>query len=75
MSAVKPKPRSAGHFYATGNHLIDAANQLFLATVNQDVDKVDVDKVDVDKEEVSLRCQFAVIDLTPPLTNTQRSVR
>ena len=52
MSAVKPKPRSAGHFYATGNHLIDAANQLFLATVNQDVDKVDVDKVDVDKVDV-----------------------
>ena len=39
------------------------------------VDGGKVDKVDVDKEEVSLRCQFAVIDLTPPLTNTQRSVR
>ena len=34
-----------------------------------------VDKVDVDKEEVSLRCQFAVIDLTPPHTDTQRSAR
>ena len=32
-----------------------------------------MDKVDVDKEEVSLRCQFAVIDLTPPHTDTQRS--
>ena len=52
MSAVKPKPRSAGHFHATGNHLIDAANQLFLATVNQDVDKVDVDEVDVDKVDI-----------------------
>ena len=52
MSAVKPKPRSAGHFYATGNHLIDAANQLFLATVNQDVDKVDVNEVDVDKVDI-----------------------
>ena len=31
------------------------------------VDGGKVDKVvDVDKEEVSLRCQFAVIDLTPP---------
>ena len=39
------------------------------------VDGGKVDKVDVDKEEVSVRCQFAVIDLTPPLTNTQRSVR
>ena len=34
-----------------------------------------VDKVDVDKEEVSLRCQFAVIDLTPPHTDTQLPVR
>ena len=40
MSSVKPKPRSAGHFYATGSHLIDAANHLFLA-VNQQVDKVE----------------------------------
>merc|ERR1712130_196933 len=35
-----PKPRSAGHFYATGSHLIDAANHLFLA-VNQQIDKVE----------------------------------
>ena len=40
MSSVKPKPRSAGHFYATGSHLIDAANHLFLA-VNQQIDKVE----------------------------------
>ena len=39
------------------------------------VDGCKVDKVDVDKEEVSLRCQFAVIDLTPPHTDTQRSAR
>ena len=40
------------------------------------VDGGKVDKVvDVDKEEVSLRCQFAVIDLTPPHTDTQRPVR
>ena len=39
------------------------------------VDGVKVDKVDVDKEEVSLRCQFAVIDLTPPHTDTQQPVR
>ena len=67
MSAVKPKPRSAGHFYATGNHLIDAANQLFLATVNQDVDKVDVDKVDVDKvesevEKTSSQLEIDIVD-------------
>ena len=67
MSAVKPKPRSAGHFYATGNHLIDAANQLFLATVNQDVDKVDVDEVDVDKvesevEKTSSQLEIDIVD-------------
>ena len=67
MSAVKPKPRSAGHFYATGNHLIDAANQLFLATVNQDVDKVDVDKVDIDKveseaEKTSSQLEIDIVD-------------
>jgi len=44
MSSVKPKPRSAGHFYATGSHLIDAANHLFLA-VNQQVDKVESETV------------------------------
>ena len=67
MSAVKPKPRSAGHFYATGNHLIDAANQLFLATVNQDVDKVDVDEVDIDKveseaEKTSSQLEIDIVD-------------
>ena len=56
MSSVKPKPRSAGHFYATGSHLIDAANHLFLA-VNQQVDKVEPDtsshlEVDVVDEEL-----------------------
>ena len=44
MSSVKPKPRSAGHFYATGSHLIDAANHLFLA-VNQQVDKVEPEQL------------------------------
>ena len=40
------------------------------------VDGGKVDKVvDVDQEEVSLRCQFAVIDLTPPHTDTQRPVK
>ena len=39
------------------------------------VDGGKVDKVDVDKEEVSRRCQFAAIDLTPPHTDTQRPVR
>ena len=40
------------------------------------VDSGKVDKVvDVDKEEVSLRCQFAVIDLKPTHTDTQRSAR
>ena len=39
------------------------------------VDGGKVDKVDVDKEEVSLRCQFAVIDLKPTHTDTQRSAR
>ena len=39
------------------------------------VDGGKVDKVDVDKEEVSLRCQFAVIDLRPPPTDKQGSVR
>ena len=62
MSAVKPKPRSAGHFYATGNHLIDAANQLFLATVNQDVDKVDVDKVESEVEKTSSQLEIDIVD-------------
>ena len=33
MSSVSPpaKPRSAGHFYATGSHLVDVANNLILA--------------------------------------------
>ena len=41
MSSVKPKPRSAGDFYATGSHLIDAANHLFLAVNQQQGDKVE----------------------------------
>ena len=40
MSAVKPRRRSEGHYYATGSHLIDAANELFLS-INQNIEKVD----------------------------------
>ena len=56
--------------------LVDGAGWQSSNSVRQyTVDGGKVDKVDVDKEEVSLRCQFAVIDLTPPHTDTQRPVR
>ena len=45
MSSVKVKPRSVGHFYATGSHLIDAANHLFLAVNQQQVDKVEPEQL------------------------------
>ena len=57
--------------------LVDGAGWHSSKSVRQyTVDGGKVDKVvDVDKEEVSLRCQFAVIDLTPPHTDTQQPVR